>query len=91
MSANFKLNNPAFLILYIVCPPWGGANDMEATVKDIGTVKIPTPAISDNGNVRMGFASPAFPPVHAAPVNVIDSGRVRTGFATPAFPPVRAR
>jgi hypothetical protein len=61
-------------------------------VKEIGTVKITTPAISDNGNVRMGFASPAFPPVHAAaPANVIDNGRVRTGFATPAFPPARAR
>jgi hypothetical protein len=64
---------------------------MQPTVKEIGIVKIPPLTIRDDGNVRMGFATPAFPPVDAAPPNVIDNGKVRTGFATPAFPPLRAR
>jgi len=64
---------------------------MAATVKEINTVKIPSRTIKDDGRVRLGFATPAFPPVDATPPDVIDSGKVRTGFATPAFPPARAR
>jgi hypothetical protein len=59
---------------------------LEKTVKEISAVKIPTPAIKDEGTVRIGFASPAFPPVHAELARVADNGRVRIGFATPAFP-----
>jgi len=58
-------------------------------VKEISIVKIPTPTIKDNGRVRMGYATPPFPP--AQPPNLIDDHKVRIGFATPAFPPARAR
>jgi hypothetical protein len=50
-----------------------------------------TSAIEDAGLVRMGFLSPAFPPVGSAPPKVADNGKVRTGFLSPAFPPVRTR
>ena len=64
---------------------------MEKTVKEISAVKIPTPAIKDDGTVRMGYGTPPFPPVHAEPVRVADDGKVRIGYSTPAFPPARAR
>ncbi len=51
----------------------------------------PTAAIKDNGRVRIGTVSPAFPPVRPAPANVADPKRVRMGTVSPAFPPVRAR
>jgi hypothetical protein len=54
-------------------------------------VKVPTPAIKDDGRVRMGMVSPAFPPVRARPANVADNGRIRMGMVSPSFPPVRAR
>jgi hypothetical protein len=56
-------------------------------MKEFGTVKIPTPEIKDDGKVRMGMVSPAFPPVHTEPANVADSGKVRIGMVSPAFPP----
>ena len=63
-------------------------------MKKIGTdevVKIPTPAIKDDGSVRMGYMSPSFPPVHAVQANVADNGKVRMGYMSPSLPPVRAR
>jgi hypothetical protein len=47
---------------------------LEKTVKDIITVKIPPPAIKDNGTVRMGYTTPPFPPVRAEPARVADKG-----------------
>jgi hypothetical protein len=64
---------------------------LEKTVKEISTVKIPTPAIEDKGTVRMGYGTPAFPPVRAEPARVADKGKVRIGYGTPAFPPTCAR
>jgi hypothetical protein len=64
---------------------------LERTVKEISAVKIPTPAIEDNGTVRMGYGTPAFPPVRAEPARVADKGKVRIGYGTPAFPPTCAR
>ena len=64
---------------------------MQPTGKEIRIVKLAPFTIKDDGKVKMGFATPAFPPIQAAPGNVIDNGKVRTGFATPAFPPLRAR
>jgi hypothetical protein len=60
-------------------------------VKEISTVKIPTPAIKDPGTVRMGVTSPAFPPVRTSPASVADKAKVQMGQMTPAFPPARAR
>ena len=60
---------------------------MEKAVKEISTVKIPALAIKDKGAVRMGYMTPAFPPVRAAPTPVADEGKVRMGYMTPAFPP----
>jgi hypothetical protein len=63
-------------------------------VEKIGTdevVKVPTPAIKDDGRVRMGMMSSAFPRVRARPANVADSGQIRMGMMSPSFPPVRAR
>ena len=60
-------------------------------MKEISAVKIPTPAIKDDGTVRIGYTTPAFPPVHAEPARVADNGKVRMGYTTPAFPPARAR
>ena len=62
----------------------------EAIVNEIDIMKNP-PAIKDDGRVRMGYVSPAFPPVRAAPEKVSDSGKVRVGYVSPAFPPPRAR
>jgi len=64
---------------------------LEKTVKEISTVKIPTPAIKDQGTVRMGLVSPAFPPVRATPANLADGEKVRIGLVSPTFPPARAR
>ena len=60
-------------------------------MKEISTVKMPPPAVKDEGTVRMGYATPAFPPVRTEPANLADNGKVRIGYATPAFPAVRAR
>jgi hypothetical protein len=60
-------------------------------VKEISTVKIPNPATKDNGVVRIGLATPAFPAVRAELARVADQGKVRIGLATPAFPPARIR
>jgi hypothetical protein len=49
------------------------------------------PATEDAGKVRMGYISPAFPPLRAPPASVADNGRVRTGYISPAFPPRRSR
>jgi hypothetical protein len=64
---------------------------LEKTVKEITTVKITPPALRDNGTVRMGYTTPAFPPVRDQPPRVTDNGKVRIGYTTPAFPPARAR
>ena len=48
---------------------------MEKIVKEISAVKIPIPAIKDDGTVRMGYATPAFPPVRAEPAGVTDDGK----------------
>jgi hypothetical protein len=60
-------------------------------VKEISTVKIPTPTIEDDGRVRLGLTSPLFPPVRSKPENVADGGKVRLGLTSPLFPPVRSR
>jgi hypothetical protein len=60
-------------------------------VKDISTVKIPTPAIQDNDAVRMGAWTPPFPPVRAEPARVADEGKVRMGAWTPPFPAAPAK
>ncbi len=54
-------------------------------------VKAPVPAIRDNGTVRVGTATPMFPPVRLVPGNVADREQVRIGTASPMFPPVRTR
>ena len=64
---------------------------MSATVKGMSTVKIPNPAIKDDGRVRKGLTTPLFPQVHSKPENVADGGKVRLGFTSPAFPRARAR
>jgi hypothetical protein len=60
---------------------------LEKTVKEIDAVKIPTPAIKDDRTVRMGYMTPAFPPICAASPKAADNGRVRMGYMSPAFPP----
>ena len=65
--------------------------NMSATLKEVTTVKISPFTIKDNGKVRTGMISPAFPPVRAEPENVGDGGKVRIGMISPAFPPVRSR
>jgi len=59
---------------------------LERTVKDISTVKIPSPAIRDAGTVRLGLFTPLFPPISSAPASVVDNGKVRVGLFTPLFP-----
>lgn len=56
-------------------------------------VRQTTPTvISDNGKVRIGDFSPAFPPpVRRTPTNTNDTGKVRIGDFSPAFPPLRSR
>ena len=60
-------------------------------MKEINIVKIPGPAIKDNGAVRMGYTTPAFPPVRTEPASVADKAKVHMGQMTPAFPPARAQ
>jgi|HubBroStandDraft_6_1064221.scaffolds.fasta_scaffold363489_2 hypothetical protein len=60
---------------------------LESTVKDNSTVKI----LENDGMVRMGYTTPAFPTVHAFPTSVVDSGKVRIGFFTPPFPAAPAK
>jgi hypothetical protein len=50
--------------------------------------EIPT-VISDSGQIRIGSASPAFPPARGRPTNRTEE--VRIGSVSPAFPPVRGR
>jgi hypothetical protein len=64
---------------------------LEKTVKEITAVKMPPPAIKDREAVRMGYMSPAFPPVRTEPASVGDEGKVRMGYMTPAFPPAGDR
>ena len=64
---------------------------MERTVKEMSTVKVPTPAIKDEGLVRMGLVSPAFPPVKATGREVADNGKVRIGLVSPSFPRARVK
>lgn len=54
-------------------------------------VKTPVAKIRDGGAVRIGTATPMFPPVRVAPANVADREQVRIGTATPIFPPAPAR
>jgi hypothetical protein len=61
------------------------ANDSQVRTKESPAV------ISDGGRVRIGAASPAFPPVRGAPANTRDTGKIRIGAASPAFPPVQSR
>jgi hypothetical protein len=60
-------------------------------VKEISTVKIPTPTIKDDGRVRIGVMAPPLPAARAELENVADGGKVRLGVMSPLFPPVRAR
>jgi hypothetical protein len=60
-------------------------------VKDISTVKIPTPEIKDNDRVRMGVTSPPFPSARPQPENIGDDRKVRLGETSPMFPPLRSR
>jgi hypothetical protein len=54
-------------------------------------VKLPAAEVRDNGVVRIGTATPSFPPVRVAPPKVADREQVRIGTATPSFPPLRTR
>jgi len=40
---------------------------MQPSMKEIGTVKLPPLTVKDDGKVKMGFATPAFPPAQAEP------------------------
>jgi hypothetical protein len=62
---------------------------LERTVKEISTVKVPTPAIRDEGLVRLGLVSPTFPPVKTTRSEIADSGKVRIGLVSPSFPRAR--
>ncbi len=53
--------------------------------------KAPVPEIRDSGAVRVGTATPMFPPVRVVQANVADREQVRIGTATPRFPPVQTR
>jgi hypothetical protein len=67
---------------------------MEASVKETGSEKVvhsPSPAIADNGKLRIGTMSPSFPPARATPAKLGDSGRLRMGTLSPTFPPARTR
>jgi hypothetical protein len=67
-------------------PELSRAYMLEKSVKEISTVKIPSPAIEDNSAVRMGSFTPAFPPVRAEPAKVADKGTIRMGSFSPPFP-----
>jgi len=43
--------------------------------------------VADDGRVRTGAISPAFPPVRATPSPVRDDGKTQMGAISPAFPP----
>jgi len=60
-----------------------------AKSKDVINTKESPRVVSDSGQVRMGSASPAFPPVRGGPANTSDTEKMRIGSASPAFPPVR--
>lgn len=60
-------------------------------MKEIGTVKIPTRTIKDDGRVRMGLTTPLFPATRPEPESIADGGKVRLGLTSPLFPPVRSR
>lgn len=63
-----------------------------AKVKDSQVRTKESPAvISDGGRVRIGAASPPFPPVRGGPANTSDTRKVRIGNASPAFPPLQSR
>jgi hypothetical protein len=64
---------------------------LEATMTDREpkSVKTPTPAIVDRGQVRIGSLSPNLPPVRTAPASTADAGKVRIGSMAPSFPAVR--
>lgn len=62
---------------------------LERTVKEVSNVKMPIPAIKDEGLVRMGLVSPAFPPVKTTRSEVADTGKVRIGLVSPSFPRAR--
>jgi len=47
--------------------------------------------ISDSGKIRIGAASPAFPPARGKPANAIDSGKMRIGDMSPPFAPSRRK
>jgi len=67
---------------------------MEDIVSEFSPEKVastPSPAIMDDGKMRMGTMSPSFPPVRAKPANLTDDGRLRMGTMSPMFPPVRPR
>jgi hypothetical protein len=61
----------------------GKAKDGQVSAKESPAV------ISDSGRVRIGDASPAFPPVRGAPANTSDTGKIQMGSASPAFAPLR--
>jgi hypothetical protein len=64
---------------------------MEHLVKKTDVREIPL-VISDNGKVRTGGFSPAFPsPVRATPTSIGDKGNVRMGAFSPAFPKLRSK
>jgi hypothetical protein len=60
-------------------------------VKEIASVKIPTPAIESKGTVQMGAYTPPFPAVRAEPAKVTDKGKIRMGAYSPAFPAAAAK
>ena len=63
-------------------------------MKKVGEEKVVntrSPAIQDDGKVRMGTLSPTFPPVRDRPANLADSGRLRMGTLSPTFPLSRIR
>lgn len=52
-------------------------------MKDVNTVKVPTPVIEDNGT--------ALPPLRIEPAKVTDDGKIRMGSFSPPFPAPRAK
>jgi hypothetical protein len=64
---------------------------LERTVKEISTVKIPTPVIESNAAVRMGSFSTTFPPIRDKPNVIADHGNIRMGSFSPPFPEIRAK
>jgi hypothetical protein len=87
-ALTFALRTPAYI--------WGVAvdsdptNSQRQTMQETRTqsVKVPTPAIADNGRVRLGYMSPSLPPVRLS-AETEDNGKVRIGYMSPSLPPVR--